>query len=414
MRDLVVSLGASGVLQACLFVSGIIVARVLGPADRGRLALIIVLPEVAAQLSAVGVPSALTYFVAKDRPRWEAIVRQLGVVVLAQILVALVFSLVLRRLFVSGHARHATLFVGLAGPPSVLLQYYGLHVMQGVGELRLFNAYRVLPYFIYSAGVLVLWLAGAGLVGFTAAWLVAQVIAAGVILTHLVRRARRNSDRVEGAGARRGEILRFGMRGFAAQVSPVETFRVDTLVVAGLFPDKVVGYYAVANSLSNVPRFIADGLSAVAYPHVAEPDVAQGRPIARRYIALAAGLCGSAALVIGVLLPVLIPALFGDRFRPAVTVAEILIACAALVSVRRVALDCQRALGRPGAATLNEIGMLATFAVALVVVAHSIADGGGVALALTIASAAGLLGVLWSLRDGSDAARTQSASRAPE
>src|SRR3954447_10610225 len=88
-RQVLQSLWASAGIQAALFGSGVLVARALGPADRGELAIVQILPSVAAQLTCVGVPAAATYFIAKNRAMWRTMGRQLVSVSVAQILLAL-------------------------------------------------------------------------------------------------------------------------------------------------------------------------------------------------------------------------------------------------------------------------------------------------------------------------------------
>src|SRR3954454_7458705 len=67
-RELGESLGASVGVQIALFGSGIITARSLGPTGRGDLAVLLVLPSVALQLATLGLPSAVTYYVARNKP----------------------------------------------------------------------------------------------------------------------------------------------------------------------------------------------------------------------------------------------------------------------------------------------------------------------------------------------------------
>ena len=396
------SLGAVAGIQVALFASGILLARSLGPTDRGYLAVVLILPEVAAQLVCVGLPSALTYFIARNRPAWVPISRRLGGVAVLQGAVAAVILVGLVEYFLheDDEARRAG-YLAIAGVPLFIVNYYGLHVLQGLGEIRWFNTFRIVPVALFSAGVAVLLIAGPTVTSCTVVWLVAQAVTSMGIAVVLRRRARRDQPRGDAAAAtvpERGEMVRFGVTGFLAQVSPVETFRVDTLVVAGLFSPTIVGYYAVAASVSNAPRFIADALVTVAYPHVAEQDDrVRGRASAWRYVGAAAVLCGAAALVLALALPVLIPFLFGDEFEPAVSIGVVLLVAAAVISVRRVALDCLRALGRPGVSTIAEVVSLVAL-VAMLVAIGSSGDGQGVAAALAIAFGAGLVLVLALLR----------------
>ena len=69
-RGAVVGSLASGLLgQLMLLVSGILVARTLGPTDRGYLALLVLLPAVLQHIGTLGLPLATTYFIARDEAR---------------------------------------------------------------------------------------------------------------------------------------------------------------------------------------------------------------------------------------------------------------------------------------------------------------------------------------------------------
>ena len=396
-RQVLESLGAVAGIQVALFASGILLARSLGPTDRGNLAVVLILPEVAAQLVCVGLPSALTYFIARGRPAWVQIIRQLRAVWIVQVAVAVAILIALVEYFLreDADARRAG-YLAIASVPLFVVNYYGLHVLQGLGEIRWFNTFRILPVTLFSGGLAVLLLAGPTVMNCTAVWLGSQAVTSTAIAIVLRRRARR--DEPLGDVPERGEMVRFGVKGFLAQVSPVETFRIDTLVVAGLFSPTVVGYYAVAASVSNAPRFIADAIVTVAYPHVAEQrDLRHARSSAWRYVGAAALLCGTVAAGLAVALPVLIPFLFGDAFDPSVPIGVLLLVAAAVISVRRVALDCLRALGRPGVSTVTEVVSLVAL-VALLAAIGSSGAGQGVALALALAFGVGLVLVLGLLR----------------
>ena len=59
------SLGAGLAIQCCLIASGVAVARMLGVQHRGQFALMTLFPAVLTQLGGLGVPTAVTYFVAR-------------------------------------------------------------------------------------------------------------------------------------------------------------------------------------------------------------------------------------------------------------------------------------------------------------------------------------------------------------
>lgn len=406
-RTLIESVGASALLQLSLLVSGIVAARALGPRGRGDLALDLLLPGVACQMACFGAPSATTYFVAKYPSEWTRVARDIALLVAGQMVVAGGLLAGLQWCFGTRAApsTQATNYLMLGAVPLIMVQYYGLAIAQGLGEMRVFNILRIAAPMFY-AGALI----GAAQLEVTvpvvaAGWLTAQAGAVGCLIVALrsLSRGRAESSQVRTAPTWR-TIVRFGARGFLAQVSPLETFRIDQLLVAALYSRQVLGFYAVGLSVSNVPRFLADGIVAVAYPRVAAQVVDQGRVATGVYLRITIIACTVVTLILGGALPWLVPIMFGARYDPSVTIGEVVLLAACLISVRRVGTDCLRALGNPGTTTVIEVITLGLLAVVIlgalyVPFAHGLLTlNYGVAIALSVAASVGLVLTLGRLR----------------
>ena len=65
-RDAALAIATGFAIQAVLVVTGPLLARMLGPDGRGYLAALILWPLVITQLGNLGIPSALTYSIARD------------------------------------------------------------------------------------------------------------------------------------------------------------------------------------------------------------------------------------------------------------------------------------------------------------------------------------------------------------
>jgi len=77
-RSLGGSLVATGAVQVLLTVSGVLIARTLGPEDRGYLALLVVVSGICVLAGGAGLPTAVTYYVAQNRGHADGIVRALA------------------------------------------------------------------------------------------------------------------------------------------------------------------------------------------------------------------------------------------------------------------------------------------------------------------------------------------------
>jgi O-antigen/teichoic acid export membrane protein len=360
-------------------------------------AIILALPPVVMQLVCTGFPSALTYFVARQRDGWRLIARRVVRAAVGQITIGVALLYGLDVYFLSNKSATTNLagLVVILSLPLLIFQYYSVHLIQGLGDMRWFNIIRISSTGVYSGGVVAGAFMGLTVLSCAVIWVVSQTIVAALTAFALLgyrscSASVPSADDQEDGIPTSQAIARFALSGFIGQISPIESFRLDTLVVAALFPARVVGYYSVANSVTNVPLFAADAVSAVGYPHVAAEDGERAVAVTRRYMKVAAILGGTAAAVSAALAPVIIPLVFGTAYAPAESTAVLLACAAGVLGLRRVGNDFLRALGRPALSTRLELITLAAFGASLLVLGP-VGSGRGVAAALILSAAVGLL-----------------------
>jgi O-antigen/teichoic acid export membrane protein/O-antigen ligase len=390
-RSLGGSLIASGTGQLLLTVSGVLVARGLGPEDRGYLALLVVVSGICVILGSAGLPTALTYYVARDPLHAGRIVRSLVAPTLIQVAVTAIVQLGVLFAFV----RHDPPRVKVAAVISILLvpgilsQTYGLALLQGQQRFRPFNTFRVLPTALYVVVVLVIFLLGvADLIVLMTAW-VAALLVGGLFALGVALRGLPPADAP--GGPSRPELTKFGLKSLVGAVSPIEALRLDQALVGLLLAPVSLGLYVVAQAFTNLPRVVAMSIGMIAYPHVAsQPDAAVARRAMWRYFLL--GVLSS-VLVIGVLEAVtgeLVGLFFGSEFAEATPIARILLLATLFMAARRVLTDGVNGMGRPGLGTTAEIAswVLLVPTIAILLPRYGVE---GVALALAISWFASLL-----------------------
>lgn len=364
-RALRLTLTGAMVGQLGALVSGVFAARMLGPQARGELALLFVGQLVAAQFGSAGLPLALTYELARAPQRASEIVGGLVRPVTLQLVVVTgLYGAVIALLAAAPWAGFALpAFISIGVVPGSLAAVYGLAVLQGKGRFRAFNVVRNIQPTLYSAALLALYVVGAGsLLNVTLTWLVSMLVAGSVSLVVSLGTIRPTSHRV-GSGHLR-EMVFFGMRGLLGSASPVDSFRVDQLIIGPFLSAAALGQYVVGLSFSNFPRLIGQSVGIVAYPHVATSEERNRKRVAWRAIALGVVVC---IVPLAVLVPAvgyLVPLLFGKEFVSAVPIARLLLVAGGLAGVRRVAADALRGAGRPGAGSLAEVGAWVTLLVA--------------------------------------------------
>lgn len=381
-RPLVETIGASLVLQVVVMVSGVLAARMLGPFDRGNLALFWTLAVVITQLAMMGLPLAVTYEMAYRRVRIQSIWTVLRSRVLVLGVVAILVQC-LAIVLIFGHREGAVGagLVSLVSIPAIFAQSFSVAALQGEQRFAAMNVARIAPFAGYSLALLIGLLLGAdSLLFVTSAWAVTYLLGS-LVAVGLVRSG---PEPATGPAPDRDGMIRFGLKGLLGAMSPTETFRADQLLVGLVLSPAALGLYVAALALTNLPRFLALSVGMVAYPRIAQSPPEERRPLIWRYCWLSVLIAVGVALPISLLAAPVLGFFFGGEFRPAATAVQILLAGSVLLAARRVLGDGLRGADHPEASTIAEIVAWVWLVPALVVAAIA---GTIEAVAIALASA---------------------------
>lgn len=397
------SLAASFFSQGALVVTGVLVARTLGPEDRGYLALLFLLPAILQQVGTLGLPLATTYFIASDRSRESAIRRAIKFPAFTQVVILVVLQAGALWFLVGDEperVRQAAV-VSLAILAGSLADIYGKALLQGQGRYAAYNLMWNGIVTFYLAGVVALVVSGhADLVTISIAWVSANILAGALSLAVAVAAQPRESQ--TGSPVSRARMFRFGLRGFMGTVSPVATFRLDQAVIGLFLAPEALGLYVAALAFTNLPVFISRGIATIALPQVARAEQEERQGEASRFVALSVALTGIVIVVLEIGAGWLVPFFFGADFDQAVLITRILLIGTFFTGARRVLADVTSGRGRPGLGSMAELVSWIVLASAVAVL-MPIWGVEGIAAAITISSAASLLALVLLLRhaDGS-------------
>jgi O-antigen/teichoic acid export membrane protein/O-antigen ligase len=387
--------------QLVLVVSGVLAARILGPQDRGYLALLVLVPLVLAQLGHMGVPLAVTYYLVQFGDHTRRIIRDLARLTILQIICALLIQAVVFVVLLRHESRsvHLAAFLSFAYTPTLFVQQFALSILQGQRRFRAFNILRVLPGALYSLTVVILFLLGGGDLFTIFTLFVATSFLTSILTSIFAARSTLSFTSVDSERPRVSEMFRFGLKGFFGSVSPIDNLRVDQAVIALLLNPVALGLYVVAQSFTNLPRFIAQSIGMVAYPHVAAaPSRRAARSAMWRYVAFSVVISGAVIALLELGSDWLIRFFFGPAFSGGVTVTRILLLGVFFLSTRRVLTDGARGAGSPGAGSLAEAASWASLALGLVILVPHLGIE-GVAIALAASWAFSLLVLLVLVAD---------------
>jgi O-antigen/teichoic acid export membrane protein len=383
----------SFVSQAFLAVSGVIVARTLGVEDRGHFALLVLIPTILTQVGGLGLPTAVTYYLANPEYNSVEILRNVRRPAIALAAGLVPIQLLLILLLFQGDAPVAAA-ITLAATPGFFFFMYGAAFLQGLREFRLFNFLRVLPVSVYTASMLLLLLTDEGNLG-----AVASVWALGFVTTGLIvflvgtRKVLLGGDGRNRVVSTR-DLFSFGIKGLLGSTYPVDTFQLDQAVVGLFMSPPVLGLYVVAVAFTNLPRFVGQSVGMVAYPTVANAeDPLEARRRLNKLVMLTVGVSLIILTAIEVTASWIVPVLFGREFEGAVTLVRILLVASSLTAVRRVLTEGARGRGEPGVGSLAELVTWIVFVPAVAVLGAA-RQAEGVAWAMAVSSLAGLLAIL--------------------
>ena len=364
-RDAALAIATGLSIQAVLVVTGPLLARMLGPDGRGYLAALTLWPLVITQLGNLGIPSALTYSIARDCTASRALARLGLSFALPQALLLIAFQALWLLLILHGdpHQVRVAGWLTLALVPAMLAQQYGLGLLQGHLRLRLFNGLRLLPWLLYALGVAALFAVGErAIVPIVAVLLTAFSISGSACLLSGLRLSRGDGTPTVG----RRFLVSFGLRGLLSSFSAVDVLRPDQVVLALFLSPAALGLYVVGLAFTNLPYFVAKSVGLITFPWVASR---REQTDARRTmwsllwlttgiaVVLVGGMCATAHW--------LVPFFFGSQFSDAVRVTYIVLPGMVFLSARRVLSEGLKGRGYPLAGTLGELLSLAWVAVAL-------------------------------------------------
>lgn len=383
-------------VQGTLLVSGISLARALGPEARGHLALIILVVAIAAQVGALGIPNALTYVTARLPSASHVALEDLRLHLWRYALVASgCASGILLALGPSAESPEQVVGLLMLGFASagIIAQQCGLALLQGLRRFAAFNVLRAMPNGLFALVAVSLALLGVSeFWWFAVAFGASQIVIAPLTFAIGRSEARRTASR-ESVPPKVQWVLGFGRKSLLGATPPTETFRLDQSVVALFLPVTSLGFYMVALTLTNLPRFVAQSFGLVATPAVAsKPTHADASRAMWKFVGAATPAYLAVVSVLWLSAPTLIVFCFGAEFERSAQVTRLLLISTALFCARRVLADASRGAGFSGAGSIAETASLVSLvpAFALFVPLWQL---DGVAYAL-IVSAAVALGVL--------------------
>lgn len=359
VRDGATTILVTAMTMGLGLLTGIIVARTLGPEGRGTLATVLTVPQVLGWLFGMGCGKAVTFALSRDPELGGRLVTTWILILIPVGVVAVLVGELLLPTLLSAQSAEALALARLYLPTIALalMSELMLGLVLGDQDFPVFNALA----FAHPAGTatayLLLLLTGHFTVESAVA---AQAAMSGLILLAATARvvSRHGLGRPDAALGRR--TLWYALRTHGEVVGGTVTQRLDMLIIPAFLSAASVGFYALATNLSWLVVSLSSALATVVMP-AATHRGAEGRSLVLNSL--------HATIVIGVVLggglflfagPA-IRLVYGAEFAGSVLPLRILLPGAVLYASATILLHGLYAENRPFTATVAQsLGMAAT------------------------------------------------------
>ncbi|BAU48033.1 hypothetical protein SVA_1471 [Sulfurifustis variabilis] len=326
--------------------TGILIARVLGPAALGMYTLMLWLPSVLAGPLSLGLGNANLYFAAREPALTRPLVANS---VLVSILgSALVLGLVLAALrtfpsFVPAGLGTLEIMVPLMDLPLRILNMYGANIFNALKQHAVYRRCEVIQTFAYAtAAFAAVFVLDMTLWGFVLSQIIATAATSIYILTILSRNGHFSfrpdlgllrKSITYGAKIQLGSILRVGGQ------------KADEILLFHFSGASALGILTLGRNLANRIRVVPVSLGTILVPELAQSGNAPQDLVTsaiRRLLVLMSVIVAAAIL----LAELLVPLIYGSEFRDAVTPLQILLLALIPLSVQRMLVMYLVATGR--------------------------------------------------------------------
>lgn len=350
------------------FVGSALIARWLGPADRGLLALLQSVAMMVWTLATVGLPMAILYHA--SRPG-ASVRRLLGTTLVVGLVLAAVlvpaFALASPWLSVwVGHGRGGYLWALAAVLVPILFLDSSLH-NQLLARLQ-FRRYNILSV-LGKAVTVVFAVVLVGIGGLGVAGGLVAVISSSIVMVVGCLWVLRADGRPQFDAPLLKTLMRYGVRSQANNIFQNVNYRLDVIVLQFFRPLADVGYYVVAQVIAELVLVLADSFQSSIIPLVAGSE-GENRDRTTRLAVRHHGVLAIVAAVANAGIgTVIILFGYGRAYSPAVVPMLVLLPGIWWLGMGSVVTSDLRGRGRPGAASLvSGAAMVVTVSLDLVLI----------------------------------------------
>lgn len=349
------SLAAQAGATVAAMLTSVTIARLLGPAGNGVVALVVNILGLGALVFSIGLRAGVTYEVSCGRWTPSAALRAMTAsgCVLGILGTGAVIGLFLgTRDSVFSGLNATTAVAAACALPFVLVSYLTSAIALAREHYELYASLQLLPpvaQLVFAVGLAIPFGVTGAAVG------VALASAAGAVWTWLAVR-RRVARGVQPHGRRFRAALSFGVQNWGAGVLQVLNYRIDLFILNIFAATSAVGIYSIAVTITSLGWLLPNALQTVLFPRTASLDAAVARKditsaeadtTTIKAIRQAVALSIPTVAVLLALLGAGVPLLYGGRFADATWLGLILVPGVVAIGVGKVLIVVTSGRGYP-------------------------------------------------------------------
>ncbi|MCO5200028.1 MAG: polysaccharide biosynthesis C-terminal domain-containing protein [Anaerolineae bacterium] len=402
LRDSTFTLVTRVIIFVIALLNSVIISRVLGPAQKGSLSIILLILSLAQLIMLFGIGSANVFLGAGKREVLPALAGNslllafgLGGIGILLVTVA-TFLVPVQTYLLANGIEPMVIRVTIWVLPAVLLFLYLQEIVRAAGRLTLYNLLSILfvaAYFICLVGLLLP--GGGSLNGAVVARVVSYLVVAVVVVLLVLRllSGRMRLDRPIMAAQ-----FRFGLRLYPGNLAQFLNYRLDLLFVGLFLSPTEVGLYATATMLAERLWEFPTAIRTVLLYRVASMDSAEkAAELTARVCRIVFLTLGLACLAFALIAYPLVVLLYGTAFAPAAVPLMLLMPGVWLLGIGKLLAIHMAGSGQPEVGTYSALlSLLVTVALDLALI--PIIGINGAALASTVSYSIATVYLVFSFR----------------
>ena len=363
------------ILSLLNVLTGILLARLLGPVNRGELAAAQMLPGIISSVALLGLPEAVVYWISYDKKTSKQTITTTLLMFLPLSVFGYLVGYVLMPLVLSAQSEHVVQLARIYMLVIFYSSFGSIYVvgLQGLRDFKPWNLMRLFPPAMWLVAIL----SGYALKNLSPTYLLIFTLIFPVPFVFLFMYYfwRKIEGPLAFSSKRLWQLLNYGLPVTLTAVPQTLNLRLDQLLMAAFLSPGLLGLYVVGVTWSSASSVILSAFSSVITPNLAAPDIDNMQEQKIGMITRSSILLVSVIVIAQVILtPFAIPLIFGKPYAPAVPAAIVLVVAGGITGLGMLWKGILYGLGDPKPVLVAEIaGLIMTFiALAILLVQYQI------------------------------------------